>query len=80
MVVEVPPEHAVHWMSPVDADEKLLLSVGPQSKLAHSGRDWGGVYVLFADGSVRFLSADVPAATRRALISVAGKDDPGGDW
>lgn len=73
MVIEADPAHAVHWMSPVDADEQLLMSVGPQTKLAHTG----GMHGTFADGTVRFLSAKIPAETRRALLSVAGNDSVG---
>lgn len=70
MVVEVAAGHAVPWMSPHDADEALLLSLGSQSKLPHSV----GIHVLNVDGSVGTLAADAPAAERRARISVAGKD------
>lgn len=70
MVIEVEPAHAVPWMAPVDADENLVLGFGPKSGLPHSGV----VQALFGDGSVRFLSADTPAAERRALITVAGDD------
>jgi hypothetical protein len=73
MVVEVPLDRAVPWMSPQDADEALLLSVGKGSKLAHAG----GMDAALCDGSIRFLSAEMPAATRRALFSVARGDIPG---
>ncbi len=70
MVIEVPSDRSVPWMSPLDADESLVLSLGPESKLAHPG----GMDAALCDGSVRFLSTAIPAATRRALISVAGGD------
>ena len=70
MVVEADTERAVHWMSPNDADESMILEVAPTSKLAHTG----GIHVLFADGSVRFLNDTVSADIRRALISVAGNE------
>lgn len=70
MIVEVEPEHAVHWMAPVDADAQRVLSFGPESKLAHSG----GMHAAFADGSVQLLSADMPADERRDLISISFKD------
>ena len=73
MVIEVPSEQSVPWMSPKDADEPLVLSIGPESKLAHTG----GSHAALCDGSVRFLSTAMPAATRRALISVAGGDKVG---
>jgi prepilin-type processing-associated H-X9-DG protein len=70
LVIEVDTEHAVPWMSPVDADEQLVLSLGPKSKLAHAG----GMNAVFVDGSGQFLPDDLPAADRRALISIAGND------
>lgn len=70
MVIEVDPEHAVHWMAPVDADERLLLSIGAKTKLAHTG----GMHSTFVDGQVRFLSTETSAETRRALISIAGNE------
>lgn len=73
MVMEVDPAHAVHWMAPVDADENLLLSMGPKTKLAHTG----GMHAALADGTIRFLSAELPAQTRRALISIAGNETIG---
>jgi prepilin-type processing-associated H-X9-DG protein len=70
MVIEVDSEHAVHWMAPRDADETLFLTFGPKSKQPHSG----GMHAAFVDGTVRFLSANLPADLRRALISIAGKE------
>ena len=70
VVIEVDSEHAVHWMSPMDADESMILSIGPSSKVSHTG----GVHGLLMDGTIRFLNAQIPAETRRALISVAGNE------
>jgi prepilin-type processing-associated H-X9-DG protein len=75
MVVEVDSEHAVPWMSPNDADLPLVMGLGPNSKLAHAG----GVNAAFVDGGVQFLDADMPAAQRRALISIAGNDKVAAD-
>ena len=76
MVIEVAPEYAVPWMAPQDADEQLVLSFGSESKLAHTG----GVQAALVDGSVRFLSANLSAEVRRALISIAGNDNDGLDF
>jgi hypothetical protein len=73
MVIEVPLDWSVLWMSPQDADEALILSIGADSKLPHTG----GSHVLLCDGAIRFLSNGTPAATRRALISVAGGEKIG---
>jgi prepilin-type processing-associated H-X9-DG protein len=71
MVIEVDADHAVPWMSPVDADEKTVLRIGPTSKLAHPG----GVHAAFVDSHVAFLREDLPTAQRRALISSAANDE-----
>ncbi len=73
MVIEAPSDQAVPWMSPQDADETMIMSIPSYSKLAHTG----GTNAALCDGSVRFLSNAIPVATRRALISVAGKDTVG---
>lgn len=69
LVIEVASRHAVHWMAPTDADEELVLGFGLGTALPHAN----GVNAAFADGSVRFLQADLPAEERRKLISVNGK-------
>jgi prepilin-type processing-associated H-X9-DG protein len=71
LVIEVDPEHAVPWMAPTDADVDVLLGFNRETKSAHPG----GFTAAFVDGSVRFLSADLPADERRALVSIAGDDD-----
>jgi len=68
MVIEVPSDRAVPWMSPNDADGALILGISANSTLDHTG----GTQAAFCDGSVRFLSADMPVAKRRAVISIAG--------
>jgi hypothetical protein len=69
-VVEVDRPHAVHWMAPTDADESVVLSITPASKLDHPG----GMTVGALDGSVRFLKATLKRRVRRALISIAGNE------
>ncbi len=73
LVIEVDEDHAVEWMAPVDADESLVLSLGPGSKFDHAG----GSHAAFADGHVSFLqwSDELSAGLRRAMISIAGNDD-----
>jgi len=70
LVVEVPAQDAVPWMSPTDLVEFYLLGMNSDSKLNHSQ----GINSLLADGSVRFLSSDLSIEARHALISVAGQD------
>jgi prepilin-type processing-associated H-X9-DG protein len=73
MVIEAGEENAVPWMAPVDADESLVLSLGPNTKLHHAE----GMNACFVDGAVRFLTAKIPAKVRRALMSISGNDTPG---
>jgi prepilin-type processing-associated H-X9-DG protein len=68
MVMEAGEEHAVPWMTPVDAYEALVMSFGPTTKVHHSG----GANAGFVDGSVRFLKTSISADTLRALMSIAG--------
>jgi len=73
MVMEVPQKNSVLWMSPQDADEQMFLSLNKDDKVAHSG----GIQAAFADGSARFLSADLAAETRRAIMSINGNESVG---
>jgi len=71
MVIEVAAEHAVHWMAPQDANEQIVLGLGPETELPHNS----GSNAVFVNGSVSFLSSDTTAAVRRAIISIAGNDN-----
>ena len=71
MVIEAAPGQTVPWMCPRDADASLLMGIEPRTVLNHSG----GINGLLVDGSVWFLRARDSAASRRALISIAGNDD-----
>jgi prepilin-type processing-associated H-X9-DG protein len=70
-VIEVGRSHAVPWMSPVDADEKLVLEIdAPQTRAPHVN----GMNAAFVDGSVQFLMDTTTPEVRRALISIDGGD------
>ncbi|MDZ4779775.1 MAG: hypothetical protein SGJ19_05945 [Planctomycetia bacterium] len=71
MVIEVDAEHSVPWMSPVDADEALILSLPSSQTLSHSSE----MSAVFVDGRGRFLSRENDAKQLRAMISIAGRDD-----
>ena len=79
VVIEVPENHAVPWMSPQDADEALFVdgmreaepNTDPtkQPQWSHAG----GIFpVLFAAGNTVFIDNETPADERRALITIAG--------
>ncbi len=77
MVIEAGEEDSVPWMAPVDADESLVMRLGPDTKLHHPG----GMNACLVDGSVRFLKASTPDKVRRALLSISGNDnDLAGEW
>jgi len=71
MIMEVDSEHAVHWMSPTDASEQMVLNFGSADSLSHPG----GAQAACVSGRTLFLSVDTNAATLRALISIDGGDD-----
>jgi type II secretory pathway pseudopilin PulG len=71
MVIDVPSDQSVPWMAPQDADEKLLMAIGPDLKLSHRGI----FLAAFVDGHVRSFESELPADKRRALITIAA-DDP----
>ena len=73
MVIEVAQKHTVHWMSPLDADEQVVLCFSSDDQLAHTG----GVQGALADGSVRYISENITPEARRALISINGKETLG---
>ena len=71
MVIEVPDEHAVPWMSPHDADEKLATSfLGQAAKPPHPN----GAMAVFVDGHTQFLQRTLDPTILRALISIAGNE------
>ena len=69
VVIEVADEHAVHWMSPHDAGEELIM--GAADMAPHPN----GAQAAFISGRVMLLSSDTKPAVLRALISIAGNDD-----
>ena len=72
LVIDALPSQATHWMSPVDADEQLLLNLDSNSKRQHSGDIFLASY---ADGHVAALSGTIDAAALRAMISASADDN-----
>jgi prepilin-type processing-associated H-X9-DG protein len=71
MVIEVGEKHAVHWMSPNDATEEMIVNREADADFSHPG----GSMAAFVDGSVRYLHATIPGEVLKAMISIDGKDD-----
>lgn len=70
LIVEVEAAKSVLWMSPADLDGQYLVNVDAKSKFSHAG----GLYALFADGSVRFLSCKIDQALRRSMVTADAGD------
>ncbi len=68
ILIEVPTDKAVPWMSPQDANESLIMSISGDAKLAH----YKGMNIVTADGMTKFLGAKLPSEERRAMITIAG--------
>lgn len=71
IVIEVDAGRAVHWMSPSDASERVVVSIAEAKPLPHVT----GTHGLFATGSTRFLTQETKPEALRAMISIAGNDD-----
>lgn len=72
LVVDAAPSQATHWMSPVDADEKLLLNVDPKLKRQHNGDIWLAAY---ADGHVSAHSGSIDPRSLQAMITASADDN-----
>lgn len=72
-IVEVPAEQGVHWMSPQDIDSEKFTTQMSDKGNQHIG----GGHVVMADGTVRFLSANLDAKTRTALSTIDGNETLG---
>ena len=70
LVIDAPHEHAVHWMSPEDADETTLAEMlnSDDAQLQHTGDILPG---LFADGQVAAISKGIDPAALRAMTTVS---------
>lgn len=74
MVVDVTAAMAVHWMDPRDSARGFFIDPKKEGTvLSHTG----GFHVLFGDGSVRFISENVPRETRKGLSTLAGDETLG---
>jgi len=73
MVVEVSEKNAVHWMSPQDATEEMILERQSDTKLSHPN----GSMAAYVDGHTAFLSKNTRPEILRALISISGNETVG---
>ncbi len=81
VVVEVPNDKSVPWMSPQDVDENYFVNLlldpdlkndaGQPVTRPHPG-DF--CHVVFADAHVEAIDPEKTVAERRAMITISGKD------
>jgi prepilin-type processing-associated H-X9-DG protein len=69
MVMEVDFDHAVPWIAPTDADEKLFLNAIESPRNNHPNL----FNVVFADGHVQAVTSDTTPAELREMIAVPTK-------
>lgn len=70
LIVEVPLDKGVDWMSPNDTDWSTLSAIDKKSKLGHHQT----FMTAFLDGHVFGMAADFPASLRRSLLTIAAGD------
>jgi hypothetical protein len=70
MFFEVAPGNAVPWMSPQDADLESIMRLNSNQPLPHPG----GFLGVMGDGTIRYLPANLPSETRRALLTISGDE------
>jgi len=62
----------IPWMKPQDIDANTVTQVGDPN--GASSKHMGGIHVLLADGSVRFVSNNIDPATFRKLVTRDGNE------
>ena len=72
MVFDAGNDHAVVWTKPDDCEVELQLKAANLLNGHAGGRPGGGTNVLFADGSVLFLSNTIAPSIFRALVTFNG--------
>ncbi|MFO0427713.1 MAG: DUF1559 domain-containing protein, partial [Planctomyces sp.] len=73
MIVDAPPDLAIPWMMPQDADLAAIQKIRASKTLAHSGVFQG----TLCDGSVRSISIQTEHATLNALVTIDGGETVG---
>lgn len=69
--------HAVYWMEPDDITAAELVIDLQAATNEHHANHLAGLHVLFADGSVRFISSKTDLKTINGLISRKGRESLG---
>ncbi len=73
LVVDVESDQAVHWMSPHDVSEEVVLTFGPESHTNHPGM----IVAVFLDGHVESIRLDSDQIDLSAMLTIAGGEETG---
>jgi hypothetical protein len=68
-IIEVSPDKAVHWMSPEDADERLIFA-NPEENLTTPHPDT--FFAGFLDGHAEAVQPHIDPNDLRAMLTIAG--------
>lgn len=71
VLIDVPAARSVHWMSPVDADLKMLTGSAMTGEKNHAG---GVSPVAFLDCHVKAMSIEELFKNCRSMTTIAGRD------
>lgn len=70
----------IYWMEPRDLNaSEMSFKINDPNQIGLRSEHSGGLHVLFADGSVSFLSASMDLKVYEALTTINGGEDIG-DW
>lgn len=72
----------IHWMQPRDLpiDQMSFRINDPTAKHAIRSNHLGGANVVFANAAARFIPSDLQPQTVRALLTINGGEDVGGQF
>ena len=77
MLYEANGSQSVHWMSPEDANEEMILAQNPKENSKAPSPHSSGRTVVYMDGSTRHLPNSISPETLKALLTIDGHEEVG---
>ena len=76
-IIVVEMSHSgIYWMEPRDLNvSKMSFKINDMNQIGLRSEHSGGLHVLFADGSARFLSESMDPEVYEAMITINGGED-----
>jgi len=68
IVLEVPTERAVHWMSPEDISPDELIALLPDAEMSHNGT----FLAAYLDGHAEGIDSDIDREVLRSMLTIDG--------